>query len=354
MDQVCCRVNLGFIGGPRHDAHLRNLALHMWTFWAQYLRNRLAGNHSKSANRQNQILWVRNTNAVPEYLEKHALLSVVLPAHAVSPFSLWLKKWQPLSSSTFGYTLPSMRLLQHRCIFVNMWDAQLNGLQTGAEMRRVLTALRAGHGQMQPSPNSKPPETPLVGRSLSSTFGRPRKKPTLVTRTMDSVTTQRGLCARSSDGELRAALAKTPCKDLSRHLYKWQANAKIWGPFSTIFLVTDLEDKHRRLAAATSVYSLFVVLAGALEFQLSNRAPQVARAGTVIATDYLLAAGHVARALPDTTFLLATVPEAVLRGVQDTPRIARLHDLQKTVGKLRHAARKALGRTRDPRGRRLS
>ena len=215
-------------------------------------------------------------------VEKHVLLSVVLPAHAVSPFPLWLKKWQPLGSSTFGYTLLSMRLLQHRCIFVNMWDAQLNGLQTGAEMRRVLTALRAGHGQMQPSPSSKPPETPLVGRSLSSTFGRPRKKPTLVTRTMDSVTlqrllhacrggprmvgwTQRGLCARSSDGELLAALAKTPCKDLSRHL------------------VTDLEDKHRRLAAATSVYSLFVVLAGALEFQLSNRAPQVARAGTVIA-----------------------------------------------------------------------
>ena len=318
---------------------------------------------------------MRNTNAVHEYLEKHALLSVVLPAHAVSPFSLGLKKWQPLGSSTFGYALPSMRLLQHRCIFVNMWDAQLNGLQTGAEMRRVVTALRAGHGQMQPSPSSKPPETPLVGRSLSSTFGRPRKKPTLVTRTMDSVTlqrllhacrggprtvgwTQRGLCARSSDGELLAALAKTPCKDLSRHLYKaarwtWQANAKIWGPFSTIFLVTDLEDKHRRLAAATSVYSLFVVLAGALEFHLSNRAPQVARAGTVIATGYLLAAGRVARALPDTTFLWATVPEAVLRGVQDTPRIARLHDLQKTVGKLRHAARKALGRTRDPRGRRL-
>ena len=167
VNQVTCRVNWGFIAAPRHDAHLRNLALELWTFWSQYLRKRLAGNRSSSANRQNQRLWMRNTNTVHDYLEKHAFLSAVLPAHAVSPFPLWLQKWRQLGSCTFGYTLPSMTMLERDCIFVNLWDVQVNGLRTGDEMRRVLAALRASHGLLQPSLDARPTEEgPVTTSSL--------------------------------------------------------------------------------------------------------------------------------------------------------------------------------------------
>ena len=110
---------------------------------------------------------------------------------------------------------------------------------------------------------------------------------------------------------------------------------------------------HVQVAAETCVYSIFVILSGALEFRLPGHVSKVARAGSVVATDYLLHDGQVSCALADTRVLWCTIPEAIQHTDLCPRAIFQLRQLQEQVGKCRHNARRALGRARDTRVRKM-
>ena len=135
------RRNVGLLAGPRASECFAHWALTLHRYWYGKLQQWVAGRNSVARGR-NHPLWLRNTDCLHDYIVQHALQPCLLPVHKVSPWPLWMTDYLAPGSTSYGYKLPDLAIIQQEGLFVNLWESQWPASTGGEKVRDLLAQVQ--------------------------------------------------------------------------------------------------------------------------------------------------------------------------------------------------------------------
>ena len=368
------RLNVGLLAGPKASQCFAHWALTLHRYWHGKLQQWVAGRNCVARGR-NHPLWLSNTDCLHDYIVQHALQPCLLPVHKVAPWPLWMTDYLAPGSTSYGYKLPDLAIIQQEGLFVNLWESQWLASAGGERVRDLLAQVQEQRNAPGVGLSLRAPDTLTGSPPVQSQGPRKLQPPSFHWAEIDSKVMQdlylscsgpdtilgwtaRGFRSRNQDAAIFATLSRVSFKGLAAHLYK-AARGKvssafhIWGPLTTLILAGDQWHQHSELARNTAAFSVWIILSGALEFHLPGRVPKVFGVGTVIVSDLLLRGGSVAKLTSHTRVLWATIPRYVLARVPSREQTLRARGLKQEILRVRKAGRRSRGKPEDVRARAL-